>query len=108
MRKLIVTPYHTKTQYLMGAAHNTKEFRSRRFIVLFVYDDKCFFDTSHAKATHVHHLDHINTNNSYLNLIPLCPACHRLIHKMPSLPPLKLSFFISQFQKRLNHLNSSL
>jgi predicted HNH restriction endonuclease len=30
----------------------------------------------------VHHIDRDNGNNDVFNLVPLCPDCHKLAHKL--------------------------
>lgn len=39
-----------------------------------------------AHILHIHHIDKNSKNNSYWNLIPLCPRCHKQVHKTGLLP----------------------
>ena len=52
-----------------------------RAVVLWLYDGICYIDRCRLPASNVHHCDRINTNNSLLNLVPLCEVCHKMVHR---------------------------
>lgn len=86
----------------MSRNHNTTEFRNKRAVVLWAYDNTCFHHNNCLEATHVHHLDHNSTNNDFKNLIPLCQPCHKMIHKTPKRNMLSREYVIRVFKNRLN------
>lgn len=64
----------------MANSHQSKEFRTMRAVVLWLFDYKCFTVSCTEKACTVHHNDRDNTNHEIINLIPLCTRCHKHIH----------------------------
>lgn len=43
------------------------------------HEPKCAI-CGESRIVEVHHIDHNRENDSPINLIPLCPNCHRLYH----------------------------
>ena len=50
-------------------------------IILYCWDFRCYVCGKQGLDNHVHHVDHNHWNNLPVNLIPLCPVHHRMVHK---------------------------
>jgi len=46
-------------------------------IIRLHYSFTCVVCNTRKASLHVHHIDGDTTNNSFHNLVPLCPKCHR-------------------------------
>lgn len=46
-------------------------------IIRLHYSFTCVVCNTRKASLHVHHIDGDTTNNSFNNLVPLCPKCHR-------------------------------
>lgn len=82
-----------------------------RPIVLLYYSNSCRMCGSTQNDLHVHHINHNTLNNNFINLVPLCPDCHKLTHKLniKHLPDLdhtnnEFKTKILEFLKSLNKL----
>lgn len=58
-----------------------KEFRKKKNIILFIYDNKCALCHDTKLPKHVHHLNGKCYDNSAFNMVPLCHLCHIITHK---------------------------
>lgn len=64
---------------------NNTEFQKIKNVVLFIHGYECFVCNHISINNHVHHIDQNNGNNDPFNLLPLCPDCHRMIHKIAAI-----------------------
>lgn len=61
---------------------NNLIFQKKKNVVLFLYGYACQLCGLISVNNHVHHIDGDNGNNFSINLVPLCSACHRFVHKL--------------------------
>jgi 5-methylcytosine-specific restriction endonuclease McrA len=61
---------------------NNTEFQKIKNVILFIHGYECFVCNAVSINNHVHHIDQNNGNNDPFNLLPLCPDCHRMVHKL--------------------------
>jgi hypothetical protein len=86
----------------MATNHNKKEFRNMRGVVLWLHNNKCYNCDDTYSVKDVHHLDHKSVNNDLCNLVPLCPPCHKLFHKINTPPAVKPMFIVTLLLKKVN------
>lgn len=60
--------------------YSNKDFKFRGRIILELYDNKCSVCSGKKDWMEIHHIDRMNDNNNYNNLIPVCKDCHMLVH----------------------------
>jgi 5-methylcytosine-specific restriction endonuclease McrA len=61
---------------------NNQEFQKKKNVILFIFGYACQLCGLIDCKNHVHHIDRDNGNNDVFNLVPLCPDCHKLAHKL--------------------------
>lgn len=80
--------------------HQDKNFKILRSVIIWLYDDRCYVKGCNQTRVEVHHIDKINTNNTLMNLMPLCSECHILVHMMSiKFPEVRKTHVIKLLQK---------
>ena len=77
--------------------NNNKVFNRIKHNIVFIWNYECQICCIRSVNLHVHHIDKNHSNNDVFNLLPLCPSCHRTVHKLG----IKLSVRPSEFQREL-------
>lgn len=60
--------------------YTNKDFKFRGRLILELYNNKCSICDNNKDWMEIHHIDKLNNNNEYSNLIPVCKDCHMLVH----------------------------
>ena len=60
--------------------YNNKDFQFRGRIILLLHGEKCSVCNQKKDWMEIHHIDKMNNNNAYNNLIPVCKDCHMIVH----------------------------
>jgi len=82
---------------------NNTQFQKIKNVILFLHDYECFICGLASVRNHVHHIDRNPSNNNAFNLLPLCPECHKNVHKMVAI---KVHFDNDVLNNQLLRLNS--
>ena len=64
---------------------NNQQFQKIKNVILYIHAYECFVCGFVSINNHVHHIDRNNGNNDPFNLLPLCPACHKMVHKLAAI-----------------------
>lgn len=61
--------------------HQNPVFKFLKPLIIYTYSGKCIICKTKHSNLHVHHVDFDSSNNEVFNLVPLCSAHHKLVHK---------------------------
>ena len=60
--------------------YSSKDFQFKGRIMLLLYGEKCSICNNKKDWMEIHHIDKMNNNNEFENLIPVCKDCHMIVH----------------------------
>lgn len=84
----------------MAKNHHTTEFRKMRGAVLWLHDETCYICQKPNTIIEIHHCNKSSSDNSILNLVPLCPDHHKWAHLYSSQITLSPSYIARLLLKK--------
>lgn len=60
--------------------YSNKDFQFKGRMMLLLYGEKCAICNNKKDWMEIHHIDKMNNNNDFKNLIPVCKDCHMIVH----------------------------
>ncbi len=60
--------------------HQDPVFKFLKPLIIYAYHGECILCRAPRSGLHVHHVDFNSSNNSALNLVPLCNKHHKFVH----------------------------
>jgi len=67
---------------MKSEAYNKSSYRVMRGVSFWLWNFKCYFCDATSQALEAHHINGNNLDNNLQNLVPVCPACHKMVHRV--------------------------
>ena len=80
--------------------HQSKEYKLMRAVCFWLHDFKCFICKKTCDDLECHHINKISCDNHLDNLMPVCPACHKLIGMIAKFRLFTKSYIVSLIKKK--------
>lgn len=62
------------------ANHQNPLFKFLKPLIIYAYHGECVLCRAPCSGLHVHHVNFDSSDNSALNLVPLCTSHHKFVH----------------------------
>jgi hypothetical protein len=76
--------------------HQNKVFKFLKPLIIYAYHGECVICRAPRSELHVHHVNFDSSDNSALNLVPLCRSHHEFVHAHNVTSLVDLDYFDSR------------